>query len=236
MAFAEQQAKIAITARSREELTSLAIQIEQKGSQALVLADDLTERTTPARLINAVKQKWGDVNVLINNAGIGSSQSPKPLVEFDDDFWDLTMALNVTAPYLLTKAALPGMIRAQWGRIINVSSINARVPAFHGAAYTSSKHAIAGLTKATAREVGELGITANAICPGVTATLMNDKRLQYDAERLGKTVEDLEAAASPLGRRLTPDEIAPLAVFLAGDGAAAINGQLLNVCGGTVMF
>jgi ketoreductase len=119
--------------------------------------------------------------------------------------------------------------------VINVSSINAKVPATHGAAYTASKHAVAGLTKAAANEVAVHGVTVNAICPGVTATLMNDKRIEYDSRRLGKSLQEIETGATPLGRRLLPDEIAPLAVFLAGDGAAAINGQLINVCGGTVM-
>jgi 3-hydroxybutyrate dehydrogenase len=167
---------------------------------------------------------------------VGSSQSPKPLVEFDDEFWDLTLALNVTAPYRLTKLTLPAMTRARWGRIINIASINSKIAALHGAAYTASKHALAGLTKAVAREAAEFGVTANAICPGATATIMNDRRMEYDAARLGQPREQLEAQASPLGRRIQPEEIAPLAVFLASDGAAAINGQLINVCGGTVMF
>ncbi|MEK6234206.1 MAG: SDR family oxidoreductase, partial [Planctomycetales bacterium] len=94
---------------------------------------------------------------------------------------------------------------------------------------------IAGLTKATALEVVEHGITANAICPGVTKSLMNDKRLEYDAKRTGQTIEELEQGASPLGRRLLPEEIAALASFLAGESSGGINGQLLNVCGGRVM-
>jgi len=109
------------------------------------------------------------------------------------------------------------------------------VPSFHGAAYTASKHAIVGLTKATAMEVAADGITVNAICPGVTRSEMNDQRLAYDAERLGVSIADLEAQASPLGRRLEPEEIATLAVYLAEDGARAVNGQSINVCGGRCM-
>jgi NAD(P)-dependent dehydrogenase (short-subunit alcohol dehydrogenase family) len=236
LAFGAAGARVAILARTEADLDSLAAEISAVGGSASVLkiVDDLTDRSSPARIIDRVRQQWGDVEVLVNNAGVGSSQDPKPLVEFDDAFWDYTMTLNVTAPYLLTKAVLPAMIDAGWGRIINVSSINAKVPAMHGVAYTASKHAVAGLTKAAANEVAAHGITVNAVCPGVTATAMNDKRIEYDCQRLGKSFEEIEAGASPLGRRLVPDEIAPLAVFLAGDGAAGINGQLINVCGGTV--
>jgi NAD(P)-dependent dehydrogenase (short-subunit alcohol dehydrogenase family) len=196
---------------------------------------DLSLRESPAIIVERVVREWGPIQILVNNAGIGSSANPQPLVDFDDDFWEATMALNVTAPYRLTKLVLPAMIQAKWGRIVNISSINAKVPALHGAAYVASKHAIAGLTKATAREVADQGITCNAVCPGVTATRLNDKRIEYDSRRLNKSFAQLEAESSPLGRRILPDEVAAAVTFLAGDGANAINGQLLNVCGGTVM-
>ncbi|MCP3693176.1 MAG: SDR family oxidoreductase, partial [Planctomycetaceae bacterium] len=95
--------------------------------------------------------------------------------------------------------------------------------------------ALAGLTKSTAVEVVQNGITANAVCPGVTRTAMNNKRLEYDEQRTGMAFEELEKNASPLGRRLVPDEVAALTVFLATEGASGINGQLLNVCGGRVL-
>ncbi len=232
--IASQGARVAITARTVGELNTLAAEIAEAGGQAFKITADLADRAAPKTILDAIAAHWGPVEVLINNAGIGSSQSPRPLVDFDDDFWDLTFAVNVTAPYLLSKLALPAMLKAGWGRVINISSINAKIPALHGAAYTASKHAVAGLTKAIAKEVAGQGVTANAVCPGVTATLMNDKRIEYDAERLGQSLEEIEKNASPLGRRLTPEEIAEVAVFLAGDGARAVNGQLINVCGGTV--
>lgn len=227
--------RVAVTARTADQLADVVREIEAAGGQALAITDDLADRVAPRRIVDQFEAAWGPVEVLVNNAGIGSSQDPRPLVDFDDDFWDLTMAVNVTAPYLLTKRVLPGMIAAQWGRIITIASINSKVPALHGAAYVASKHAVAGLTKATAKEVAALGITCNAVCPGVTATRMNDRRLDYDAKRLGTTVTALEAQASPLGRRLTTAEVAAVALFLASDEAAAVNGQLINVCGGTVM-
>ena len=234
LSLASAGARVAVTARSRDELDTLVEQIERGGGTALAIVDDLSDRAAPARMIGRLVEAWGPVEILVNNAGIGSSQDPKPLVDFDDAFWDLTFAVNVTAPYLLTKLVLPEMIERRWGRIITIASVNSFVPSMHGAAYTASKHAVVGLTKATAKEVADQGITANAICPGVTRSLMNDKRLQYDAERLGTSFEQLEAGATPLGRRLEPEEIASLAVFLAGE-QAAINGQAIRVCGGAVL-
>ena len=226
--------RVAVAARTLEQLDDVAAEIRAGGGEALPIVADLLDRPSAARLVDRVNEQWGPIDILVNNAGVGSSQSPRPLVDFDDDFWDLTMAINVTAPYLLTKRVLPAMIERSWGRIINIASINAFIASMHGAAYTASKHALAGLTKATAKEVAEHGITANAICPGVTRSKMNDLRLEYDAERLGTTFEELERAASPLGRRLEPEEIAALAVFLASDEARAINGQSIRVCGGVV--
>jgi NAD(P)-dependent dehydrogenase (short-subunit alcohol dehydrogenase family) len=228
-------ARVAVTARTQDQLAEVTDEIDRTGGQSLAVVADLSDRAAPRRIVDEMVSKWGPIEILVNNAGIGSSSDPRPLVDFRDEFWDLTMAVNVTAPYLLTKLVLPAMMKARWGRIINIASINAHIPSLHGAAYTASKHAVAGLTKATAREAIEYGITANAICPGVTATEMNDKRLEYDAQRLGTTFEQLESQASPLGRRLVPDEIAALAAFLASDDARAINGQLINVCGGMVM-
>lgn len=230
-------ARVAITARTQSQLEQVVRQIRDigGGSDALPISADLTDRQAPARILAAVRQRWGDVQILANNAGVGSSANPRPLVDFDDAFWDQTMALNVTAVYLLTKAVLPAMIRAGWGRIINIASINAKIPSIHGAAYAASKHAVLGLTRVAAAEHAKNGITVNAVCPGVVRSEMNDKRIGYDAERLGKSRAELEAASTPLGRRLEPPDVAAAVAFLASDAAGAINGQSLNVCAGTVM-
>ena len=162
--------------------------------------------------------------------------NPKPVVDFDDDFWELTLTLNLTVPYRLSKAVLPAMLQRKRGRIINVASINSKIGSFHGAAYAASKHGLLGLTRTLALEVAADGVTVNAICPGPVKTVMNDRRLVYDAKRKGTTVAELEKTLTPIGGRLEPEEVAPMAVFLASDEARMITGQAYNVDGGLVMF
>jgi NAD(P)-dependent dehydrogenase (short-subunit alcohol dehydrogenase family) len=235
VAFAAEGARVAITARTESELAETAAAIRAAGGQVLTITADLADRAAPAKIVSQVEGHWGSVQILVNNAGIGSSANPRPVVDFDDEFWELSLRVNLTAPYLLCKAVLPAMLRARFGRIITVASINGKIGSLHGAAYAASKHGVLGLVRTLAMEVAKEGITVNAICPGPVHTLMNDKRIAYDAQRRGIAVDDLTASLTPIGRRLEPDEIAPLAVYLASDGAAAMTGQAINIDGGVLM-
>jgi ketoreductase len=127
---------------------------------------------------------------------------------------------------------LPVLLAKKWGRIITIASINGKIGSLHGAAYAASKHGVLGLIRSVALEVARDGITVNAICPGPVHTEMNDRRVQYDADRLGVQFGELESRLTPIGRRLEPDEIVPMAILLASDESAAITGQAFNVCGG----
>ena len=235
LAFAEEGARVAVTARSTAEVDEVVATSRKRGGQALALTADLSDGAAPRRVVQQVVDVFGPVEILVNNAGVGSSANPKPLIEFDDDFWELTMRLNLTAPYLLSKAVLPAMLAKRWGRVINVASINGKMGALHGAAYAASKHGLLGLTRTLAMEMAKDGITVNAICPGPVRTAMNDKRIAYDAQRRGVPVEELEATLTPMGRRLEPDEVAPLAVYFASDESQMVTGQAWNVCGGVLM-
>jgi len=230
--YAREGAVMAVTARNATELESLVEEIRQGGGQAVAIPADLAEAAAPARVVQQALESFGTIDILVNNAGIGSSSSPRPVVDFDDAFWNKTLALNLTAPYLFTKAVLPILLAKKWGRIINIASINGKLPAIHGAAYTASKHGLLGLTGALALEVAGEGITVNAICPGPVHTEMNDRRLEYDARRLGLSIPELESRLTPIGRRLEPEEIVPMAVLLASSESSAITGQAFNVCGG----
>lgn len=235
LAYAAEGAKVAITARSTAELEEVAGQIRAQGGAELSIAADLADREAPAQIVRQVAASFGPIEMLVNNAGIGSSADPRPVVDFDDAFWELSLRINLTAPYLLCKAVLPEMIRRRFGRIITVSSINGKIGSLHGAAYAASKHGVLGLVRTLAMEVAKDGITVNAICPGPVHTRMSDKRIAYDAQRRGLTTDEIVGAISPLGRRLEPDEIAPLAVYLASDAAAAMTGQAINIDGGVLM-
>src|SRR5262249_24538728 len=145
LAFAREGARVALTARTAAELEEVVGQIHSSQGQALAVVADLSDRQAPRRVVQQVAEALGPVQILVNNAGIGSSANPRPLVEFDDAFWDLSLMVNLTAPYLLCKAVLPPMLAHRWGRIINIASINGKVGSLHGAAYAASKHGLLGL-------------------------------------------------------------------------------------------
>ncbi len=234
-AYAREGAKVAVTARTVSELDDLVTKIKAAGGQATAFQADLADRNSIPTLVEQVVASLGPIDILVNNAGLGSSSNPKPVIDFDDDFWDQSIAINMTAPYLLSKAVLPSMVERGWGRVITVASINSRLHSFHGAAYAATKHGVLGFMRTLAAETATQGITANCICPGPVATLMNDKRIEYDAKRLGRTFEEQEAGMTPIGGRLVPNDIAPMAVYLASDDARMVTGQAYNVCGGISM-
>ncbi len=228
-------AHLAVTARATDELESLRREAESFGVRCVAVTADLAEEGAVDVVYSAARDALGPIQILVNNAGVGSSANPKPVVNYDDDFWNLLLYVNLTVPYLLCKRVLPDMLAAKYGRIVNVASINGKIGSFHGAAYAASKHGLLGLTRTLAMEVVGDGITVNAICPGPVHTLINDIRIAYDAERLGITVEEIEKRMTPMGRRLEADEVAPLAVYLAGEESATMTGQAINIDGGVLM-
>jgi NAD(P)-dependent dehydrogenase (short-subunit alcohol dehydrogenase family) len=236
LGYASEGASIAAVSRTAAELDSLVAEVKALGERAAAFPADLTDSQVPQRLVSEAAERFGGLDILVNNAGIGTAQSPRPVKDFDDGYWNRTLQLNLTAPYLLCKAVLPMFLEKRRGRIVNIASVAGKIGIVHGVAYTASKHGLLGLTRALAVEVASSGITVNAICPGPVRSAMNDQRIRHDAERLGITLEELESRITPIGRRLEPEEIVPMSVLLASDGAAGITGQAFNICGGLAMF
>jgi NAD(P)-dependent dehydrogenase (short-subunit alcohol dehydrogenase family) len=236
LGYAREGASIAAVARSEDELKSVVGEISQMGRKAVSIPADLADRKEPARVVEQVEREFGTIDILVNNAGVGSVAGLKPVVDFDNDIWDYTLALNLTSPYYFCKAVIPIFTRKKKGRIINIASLASKIGLVHGVAYTASKHGLLGLTKTLALELGADGITVNAICPGPVRSRMNEVRTRYDADRHGVAFEEWEKRMNVIGRRLVPEEIAPMAILLASDEAAGITGQGYNIDGGAVMY
>ena len=174
----------------------------------------------------------GEVDVLINNAGVAASAPLRRTTLAD---WRRLIEVNATGAFLCTRAVLPGMLERDRGRIVTVASTAGLAGARYTAAYTASKHAAVGLTRAVAAEVAGTGVTANAVCPTFVRTDLTRESTSRIAATTGRTQEQAEAAlaaASPLGRLLEPHEVAFAVTFLAAPRAAAINGQTLVLDGG----
>ncbi len=235
LAFAQEGAALVATARNAEELDSLKAEIEGAGGTCHTLVQRLEQEGAVDRVLAFATNHLGPLHILVNNAGIGSSQQPMLVAEYDDAFWNLMMHVNLTVPYLFIRKVLPEMKARRYGRIINIASINGKIPSSYGCAYTASKHGLLGLTKTVAVENVAYGITANSICPGPVVSKLNNARIAFDAQRTGVSFAEQEKTMTGLGRRLVPEEVAPLAVYLASDGAATMTGQSLNIDAGILM-
>jgi NAD(P)-dependent dehydrogenase (short-subunit alcohol dehydrogenase family) len=189
---------------------------------------------TDERAVGELFERLDEVEVLVNNAGVSSS-APLPRTTLED--WRTQLEVNATGAFLCTRAALPGMLERDSGRIVTVASTAGRVGYRYTAGYTSSKHAAVGLMRAVAAEVAGTGVTANAVCPAFVRTEMTRRSVERIATATGRGSEESEAAlaaASPLGRLLEPEEVAAAVAFLASAEAGAINGQTLILDGGGI--
>jgi NAD(P)-dependent dehydrogenase (short-subunit alcohol dehydrogenase family) len=228
-------AAVVLVARSESQLAEVAGAIEAAGGRALPLATDLADPAAAKPIVERTLAAFGRIDVLVNNAGNNYIAN---LVMAKEEAIRDVYELNVHAVFRLTQAALKPMIRQKSGRVINISSVSAKVGAAYNTAYASSKAALIGLTKSVAREVAKVGITANAICPWHVDTELVRASMEKRAKIFGKSAEAYLAeivAESPQGRLVRVEEVAGLALFLMSPWAAAINGQSINVCGGTAM-
>ncbi len=193
---------------------------------------DLADPDAAARLAETATEALGGVGLLVNNAGVLNTP-PVPVEDVDPAKWALSMAVNVTAPFLLIRALMPAMRARGTGRIVNIASACGLIALPNSAPYIASKHACVGLTKAVALETAETAITCNAICPGLVATPFVEERIAAAAERRGETVAAVTRRAlqgrQPSGRLVRAEEIAALVAFLAGPEGGSFNGAALPV-------
>lgn len=237
-AFAREGARVAVVARTEREVARVAEEINKEFAvETTYAAGDVSDAASVGRAFEAVSHKLGGApDILVNNAGIAESA---PIVKTDDELWHRHLAVNLSGVFYCTRAALPAMIERGWGRIINVASIAGKTGAPYIGAYAASKHGVLGLTRSVALEVATKGVTVNAICPGYVDTEMTTRALENIEAKTGKSAADsLDAITrmNPQRRLVAPEEIAALAVLLASDEGRGINGQAINVDGGSVMF
>jgi 3-hydroxybutyrate dehydrogenase len=194
---------------------------------------DMSNPESIAEMIATALHKFGRLDVLVNNAGI---QHVAPLQEFPPAKWDAIIAINLSSAFHTTRLALPSMIFNKWGRIINIASAHGLVGSAYKSAYVAAKHGMLGLTKVTALEVAEQGITCNAICPGYVYTPLVEAQIEGQAKAHGiprdQVIREVLLAQQPNKRFATVDELGAFAVFLASDAAASITGTSIAVDGG----
>jgi 3-hydroxybutyrate dehydrogenase len=196
---------------------------------------DLSVAGACQRLVAETHAAEGPIDILINNAGI---QYVAPITEFPEAKWRQIMEIMLTAPFLLTQATLPGMYERGWGRIVNIASVHALRASPFKSAYVAAKHGLLGLTRVTALEGADHGVTCNAICPSYVRTALVEKQIADQARVHGipesEVVEKIMVAEAPIHRLLEPDEVAACARYLCSDAASGITGSALTIdCGWT---
>ena len=234
-ALAEQGANVMLNGfGDAAEIEKVRASLEKDyGVKAMFNGADLSKGDAVRGLVEETVQKMGRIDILVNNAGI---QYTALIEDFPTERWDAIIALNLSAVFHGTAAALPHMKKAGYGRIINISSAHGLVGSPHKAAYVSAKHGVVGLTKVTALETAGQGITCNAICPGWVRTPLVEKQITAIAEQKKLSQEDaakdLLSEKQPSLQFVTPEQLGAAAVFLASPGAAQMTGTTMSLDGG----
>jgi 3-oxoacyl-[acyl-carrier protein] reductase len=222
--LAAQGAHVALAARNQEKLAEVAAEIATAGGTAQVFALDMASEDSIKACAKAVIAHFGKVEILVNNAGIARDVLSLRMRRHD---WDDVLTTNLTGAFLLSQACISSMLKARWGRIVNITSIVGETGSAGQANYAASKAGLIGLTKSLARELAGRAITVNAVAPGYIATPMTD--VLTDEQKAGIT------AQIPIGRQGTDTEIAAAVAFLASEDASYITGHTLDVNGGMYM-
>ena len=224
--------RVVAVGRDTDALTRLVSEQPVTDHRITTLECDVTREASVTETFRRV----GVVDVLVNNAGIAMA-NPVHRTSLAD--WDEQMRVNATAAFLCIRAVLPGMRERGWGRIVTIASTAGLAGAPYVAAYTASKHAVLGLTRAVAAEIAGAGVTANSVCPTFVRTEMTARTLKNIMQSTGRSAETAESdlvARSPLGRLLEPEEVSAAVAYLVSDSAAAVNGQCIVLDGGGIQL
>ncbi|UQA55018.1 SDR family NAD(P)-dependent oxidoreductase [Polyangium aurulentum] len=228
--LAREGARVAVSGRTQSEIDDVA-----RAVNGVAIAMDAADRASMRAGIEAIGEKVGDVDVLVNNAGFAESA---PFARTSDEMWDSLFEVNVTSAFLLTRALVPGMIARGFGRVVNIAS-NAGLSGYaYTMAYCASKHAMIGMTRALAVEIAATPVTVNAVCPGWTNTRMVQEAVDRISRKTGRASETAKKALedmSPQRRLVEVDEVAHVVAMLCAPEARGVHGQAIPIDGGQVM-
>jgi NAD(P)-dependent dehydrogenase (short-subunit alcohol dehydrogenase family) len=227
--LAQEGARVSLLGRNEAALRALA---DALPGESFAATADVADEAQVARAFAKARERFGPVRILVNNAGQAETA---PVVKTPLDLWQRMLAVNLTGTFLCSQAALPDMLAARAGRIVNIASSAGLHGYRYGAAYSASKHGVVGLTRSLSLEVADRGITVNALCPGYVETDMVRAGIANVVARGGRTAEEARAhfvATNPQGRIVQAEEIADAVRWLCGAGAAGVNGAAIPITGG----
>jgi NAD(P)-dependent dehydrogenase (short-subunit alcohol dehydrogenase family) len=227
LAFAREGASVAVAARRMEKLKEVVREIERQGGKGLAIECDVTSAASVERAVWATTEKFGRLNVLVNNAGIVHVSTVEGISEED---WDRMMTVNIKGPFLMSRAVLTEFRKAGGGAIVNIGSILGLVAVKDRAAYCASKGGVTMLTKAMALDHAHENIRVNCICPSIVETEL--VRGIFDETEKGQALRKARIATIPLGRIGSPADVAEMAVFLASEEASWLTGVAIPLDGG----